>query len=63
MKKTLLFCFAFLFAMATMAQPRAIILQESFDGSSMPAGWSTAGLGTSTGLFHLRIMPVVTQMN
>lgn len=47
MKKTLLFCFAFLFAMATMAQPRAIILQESFDGSSMPAGWSTAGLGTS----------------
>jgi hypothetical protein len=47
MKKTLLFCFALLFAMATMAQPRAIILQESFDGSSMPAGWSTAGLGTS----------------
>ena len=47
MKKTLLFTFAFLFAMATMAQNRAVILEESFNGGSMPAGWSTAGMGTS----------------
>ena len=47
MKKTLLFAFALLFATATMAQNRAVMLQESFDGSSMPAGWSIAGLGQS----------------
>ena len=47
MKKTLLFAFALLFATATMAQNRAVLLQESFDGSSMPAGWSIAGLGQS----------------
>lgn len=29
-----------------MAQNRAIILQESFNGSSLPSGWSTADLGT-----------------
>ena len=40
MKKTLLFAFALLFATATMAQNRAVLLQESFDGASMPAGWS-----------------------
>lgn len=40
MKKTLLFAFALLFATATMAQNRAVLLQESFDGTSMPAGWS-----------------------
>jgi hypothetical protein len=45
MKKTLLFAFALLFATATMAQNRAVLLQESFDGSTMPAGWSIAGLG------------------
>ena len=45
MKKTLLFVFALLFATATMAQNRAVLLQESFDGSTMPAGWSIAGLG------------------
>ena len=39
MKKTLLFAFALLFATATMAQNRAVLLQESFDGASMPAGW------------------------
>ncbi len=47
MKKTLLFAFALLFATATMAQNRAVLLQESFDGASMPAGWSIAGLGQS----------------
>ena len=40
MKKTLLFAFALLFATAMMAQNRAVLLQESFDGASLPAGWS-----------------------
>ena len=40
MKKTLLFAFALLFATATMAQNRAVLLQESFDGATMPTGWS-----------------------
>ena len=43
MKKTLLFAFALLFATAMMAQNRTVLLQESFDGNSMPAGWSIAG--------------------
>ena len=47
MRKTLLFVFALLFATMTMAQNRAVFVSESFDGSSMPAGWSIAGLGTS----------------
>ena len=40
MKKTLLFAFALLFATATMAQNRVVLLQESFDGSTLPTGWS-----------------------
>ena len=40
MKKTLLFAFALLFATAMMAQSRAVLLQESFDGTTLPAGWS-----------------------
>ena len=43
MKKTLLFAFALLFATATMAQNRAVVLQESFDGATMPAGWTING--------------------
>ena len=43
MKKTLLFAFALLFATAMMAQNRAVLLQESFDDASMPAGWSISG--------------------
>ena len=43
MKKTLLFAFAILFATATMAQNRAVLLQESFDGTSMPTGWTISG--------------------
>lgn len=46
MKKALLFSFAFLFAMAAMAQNRAMILQESFNGGGMPAGWNASGSGT-----------------
>lgn len=40
MKKFLLFAFALLLATASMAQNRVVLLQESFDGASMPAGWS-----------------------
>ena len=40
MKKALLFAFAVLFATAMMAQNRVVLLQESFDGSTLPAGWS-----------------------
>ena len=40
MKKTLLFAFALLFATAMMAQNRAVLLQESFDASTLPAGWT-----------------------
>ena len=43
MKKTLLFAFALLFATAMMAQNRTVFMQESFDGSTMPAGWSIIG--------------------
>ena len=43
MKKSLLFAFALLFATAMMAQNRAVLLQESFDGTSLPAGWSIVG--------------------
>ena len=40
MKKTLLFAFAMLFATAMVAQNRAVLLHESFDGTTLPAGWS-----------------------
>lgn len=43
MKKLLLFAFAILFAMGAMAQNRAVLIQESFDGSSIPSGWSISG--------------------
>ena len=46
MKKTLLFTLALFLATAMMAQNRAVILEESFDGNSFPEGWSIAGLGT-----------------
>lgn len=47
MKKSLLFVVAMLFATAMMAQNRSTLLQESFDGTSIPSGWSITGLGTS----------------
>lgn len=47
MKKTLLFAFALLFATGMMAQNRAVFINESFEGGSMPAGWTIAGAGTS----------------
>ena len=47
MKKLLLFTFAILFAMTSVAQTRAALLEEAFDGSSMPSGWQVMDLGTS----------------
>ncbi len=47
MKKTLLFAFAMLFATAMMAQNRATLFEETFDGNTIPEGWSVAGLGSS----------------
>lgn len=47
MRKTLLFVFALLFATATMAQNRAMFINESFDSQTMPQGWSIMGLGTT----------------
>ena len=47
MKKTLLFAFALLFATAAMAQNRVVLFEENFNGTSIPAGWSVAGLGTT----------------
>ena len=47
MKKLLFLSFAILFAMASMAQNRAVLIEEHFNGSTMPSGWSIAGLGTS----------------
>ena len=46
MKKVLLLSLVILLGLTTMAQNRAALLKESFDGSTMPAGWSTAGSGT-----------------
>lgn len=43
MKKVLLFTLALVFAMAGMAQNRAIFLQESFDGNTLPSGWTVDG--------------------
>ena len=47
MRKTLLFVFALLFATAAMAQTRAVYIEETFDGNSLPAGWTRVGAGTS----------------
>lgn len=47
MKKLLLLSFAFLFSTAMMAQSGVTLLSESFDGTSIPSGWSVAGQGLS----------------
>lgn len=47
MKKSLLFALALFLATTMMAQNRALLFSESFDGSSMPAGWRIDGLGQS----------------
>ena len=45
MKKTLLFTLALLLSGAAFAQNRGTILSESFDGKSLPSGWSVFGGG------------------
>ena len=45
MKKTLLFTLALLLSGAAFAQNRGTILSESFDGKSLPSGWSIIGGG------------------
>ncbi|MBR6092253.1 MAG: T9SS type A sorting domain-containing protein [Bacteroidales bacterium] len=47
MKKTLLFIAAILMSVSVFAQTRATFLNEHFDGTSMPAGWTITGVGTS----------------
>lgn len=47
MKKTLLFITAILMSVSVFAQTRATLLNEHFDGTSMPAGWTITGVGTS----------------
>ena len=47
MKKTILFTLAIILATTMMAQNRATLFSESFDGNTLPSGWSVAGLGQS----------------
>ena len=45
MKKTLLLTLALLLSVSMIAQNRGTLLQESFDGKSLPSGWSVFGGG------------------
>ena len=45
MKKTLLLTLALLLSVSIFAQNRGPLLQESFDGKSLPSGWSVFGGG------------------
>ena len=45
MKKCFLLVLPLLFAMVLQGQNRALLLSESFDGSSIPSGWTVAGMG------------------
>ena len=45
MKKTFLLTLALLLSLSISAQTRAMFVSESFDGSSLPAGWTTSELG------------------
>lgn len=47
MRKHLLIILAMLLSVSAMAQNRGVILQESFDGNSMPAGWQVTEGGFS----------------
>ncbi len=46
MKKTLLLTLVLLLSIAMFAQNRAMLINESFDASTMPAGWTITGQGT-----------------
>ena len=47
MKKTLLFFAAVLISVSVLAQTRTTFINEHFDGTSIPEGWSAAELGLS----------------
>jgi hypothetical protein len=47
MKKTLLFALALLLSVTMFAQNRASLINETFDGETLPSGWSIDGLGTT----------------
>ena len=47
MRKSLLFAFALLLSVSVFAQTKATFINEHFDGSSMPSGWTIKGSGTS----------------
>jgi hypothetical protein len=45
MKKTLLFALALLLSVTMFAQNRASLINETFEGSTLPSGWSIDGSG------------------
>ena len=45
MKRFFLLILPLFFAMVLQGQNRALLLSESFDGSSIPSGWTVAGMG------------------
>ena len=47
MKKTLLLTLALALTVSIFAQTRGTFVDESFDGSSLPTGWTTSELGAS----------------
>lgn len=46
MRKTLLLVFALLFSVTIFAQNRAYFVNESFNGTTLPTGWTISGYGT-----------------
>lgn len=46
MKRLLLFVSLILISFGVVAQSKAVLLQESFSGNSIPSGWSVVGMGT-----------------
>ena len=51
MKKLVSLLFVLLIATAAIAQNRAMLLEEHFNGTAMPQGWTIDGMGTSN--WHL----------
>ena len=50
MKKTLLFAFVMLMSISVFAQTKATLINEHFDGSSMPSGWQAQDHTSNWGL-------------
>ena len=47
MRKTLLLAIALLFSLSVFSQENIYIINESFDGSTLPQGWTKMGSGTN----------------